>query len=510
MSGSIISRIKRYRLQISIFTLFVIISLLVLIQVIPAEGLTGSRVYISEYNSDIIISSGGSYILSGSSDEACITVDAGNDANVNLILNGIDISNSESAPVYIISASEVTITLVDGTDNYINDNRESDSDEEVTAAVFSKADLCIEGNGSLIINAHMNDAIKSKDNLVINGGSISVNSVDDGIIGRDSLEINGGGIYINASGDALKTTNDEDSGSGLFILNDGVIDAVAGDEGIDSVYSVEINGGSITINAADEGIEAQYVTVNDGTVNITAADDGINIAKESDSSASGALEMPQMQMDFSSVSADFAPTMSSNSMNAAPGGGMGRRGGRPGGGDHGGGRPAGGMGGGMGSPGGGMGGEFETIDGSLTINGGNITVNAYGDGLDSNGNIYITGGYTYVSGSTNGGNAALDYNGECVMTGGVLILSGVSGMAQNISDDSSMTMLTATSDESLEEGDTVTITDEDGNILYSFEIAKTCSYLQAAVPEFSSEGSYSFNIEGGESYEAVLSSHTGF
>ena len=97
------------------------------------------------------------------------------------------------------------------------------------------------------------------------------------------------------------------------------------------------------------------------------------------------------------------------------------------------------------------------------------------------------------------------------MTGGVLILAGNIGMAQNVSEDSStVTMLSAEISEGLEAGNTVEIIDEDGNSLYSFEIAKTCSYLQAAVPEFSEEGNYSFTVNGGNTYEATISSHTGF
>lgn len=72
----------------------------------------------------------------------------------------------------------------------------------------------------------------------------------------------------------------------------------------------------------------------------------------------------------------------------------------------------------------------------LTINGGEIYVDAVGDGLDANGSIYITGGQIYVDGPTNDGNGALDYDGVCNVTGGMLIAVGSSGMMQSASNSS--------------------------------------------------------------------------
>ena len=531
---------KRYKVHISFGIITLLIFLITSAQLTPVSGLSGTKIFISDENSDIEITTGGNYIISGSAEEASITVDVGDDSRVNLILNGVNITSTENAPIYIKKAASATITLVEGTDNYITDAREEGSDEDITAAIYSKSDLTITGSGSLTIEAGMNDAIKSKDNLVVSSGTVSVNSVDDGIIGRDSLEIDGGDIYVNAGGDALKTSNNDDSNSGKFVMNGGNVTAIAADEGIDSVYSVEINGGDLIINASDEGIETQYMTLNDGNVDITAKDDGINISEDTESDSSENNAMPgglsgnaalggmgggpgggkpggggshggsrrgasvgisENAAEFITVSnnSSFSDAVSDNSVsadNAMPAAGeMPGGGGMPGGGAH----------------GGGMGGTFETIDGNLTINGGELTVNADGDGLDSNGDIYITGGYTYVSGSTGGGDSALDYNGDCIMTGGVLLLSGSSGMAESLTaDSSSITMLSASVSDSLAAGETVTIEDEEGNILYSFETAKECNYLQAAVPEFNEDESFTFNCSGGESYEAQVSSHSGF
>lgn len=83
---------------------------------------------------------------------------------------------------------------------------EDPSSDEPNAAVFSKDDLTIEGNGKLVVNAKFNNGISTKDNLVISGGTFEVNSEDDGIMGRDSVAIYGGTFLINAKGDGIKST----------------------------------------------------------------------------------------------------------------------------------------------------------------------------------------------------------------------------------------------------------------------------------------------------------------
>jgi hypothetical protein len=151
---------------------------------------------------------------------------------------------------------------------------------------------------------------------------------------------------------------------------------------------------------------------------------------------------------------------------------------------------------GGGMPSGGMGGGMDAINGLLLIDGGKLTVDAAGDGLDSNGSILINGGYTVVSGSVDGGNAALDYNGDCEMNDGVLILSGNSGMAQALNDSSKESMAAASSNDTIAAGTEVVLTDDSGKELYRFTVAKDCNYLQIAAPEIDSTGSYSFVIDG--------------
>lgn len=136
----------------------------------------------------IKIENGGDYVLSGDYSGQIIVE---SEENVHLILSGVTIYNA-MAPIYVKSAKNVCITLVTGTVNTISDNSEytyEDGENEPAAAVYSKADLTINGDGELIVNANYDKGIHSKDDLKLISGKIEVNSVGDAIKGKDCLLI---------------------------------------------------------------------------------------------------------------------------------------------------------------------------------------------------------------------------------------------------------------------------------------------------------------------------------
>jgi hypothetical protein len=103
------------------------------------------------------------------------------------------------------------IVLAEGTENIVSDGEtyDLDSDEdEPNAAIFSKSDLTINGSGSLIVNANYNDGIKSKDDLIITNGTITVYATADGIVGKDCLAIKNATITVEAGCDGMQATND--------------------------------------------------------------------------------------------------------------------------------------------------------------------------------------------------------------------------------------------------------------------------------------------------------------
>ena len=168
------------------------------------------------------ITAAGTYVVSGSLDDGQIVVDTEDKETVRLVLNGADITCSTSAPIYVKSADKIILILADGTENQVTDGdsyvlEDAESDEP-NAAIFSKSDLTINGDGSLIVKANYNDGIASKDDLKIVSGDITVDAVNDAIKGRDCIGVKDGTIKVTAGGDGLQSTNDEDPEKGFICI----------------------------------------------------------------------------------------------------------------------------------------------------------------------------------------------------------------------------------------------------------------------------------------------------
>lgn len=384
----------------------------------------------------VTITEPGTYIVSGTLEDGQIVVDLTADENVQLVLDNADITCTDSAPILVKSVKNLYLTLADGSENTVTDGSDyvlEDTEDETNAAIYSKSDLIINGNGSLTVNANYNDGITSKDDLQIISGNITVNAKDDAIVGKDSVSIKDGTLNLTAGGDAIKATNTEDTTKGYVVIDGGTMNIDAGDDGVHSETVLAINSGDLNISNSVEGLESLNIIINDGTIDLTASDDGVNVAGGNDSTSTD--------------------------------------------------QPAGG---------GGMG---ETIDGALVINGGTLNVNAGGDGLDSNGSMEMTGGMVTVSGPTDAGNGVLDYNGIFEITGGVLLASGVTGMNQAPSDTSSQVSMAVTSDSTIAAGSEVSVKDADGTVLYTFTVDKESNYFVISAPEL--EDGATYTIETG-------------
>ena len=114
---------------------------------------------------------------------------------------------------------------------------------------------------------------------------------------------------------------------------------------------------------------------------------------------------------------------------------------------------------------------MQAVDASINISGGKITVNAEGDGLDSNGDITVSGGETYVSGTTRGGNGGIDYNGTATITGGTVIVTEIQSMTESFGSGSTQGVVQL-SVSNQAAGTTVSIKDSRGNVLASYTPAK--------------------------------------
>ena len=198
----------------------------------------------------LTISKAGTYVLRGDLTDGQVIVDAGKDELVKLVLNGVFLACSNSAPLYIKQADGVILTLAEGTTNTLTDGETytfAAGEDEPNAALFSKQDLTINGTGLLTVTARYNNGIASKDDLVIVNGDITVTAAHDGIRGKDSVSILGGTIAVKAEGDGIKSNNDTDTDKGWIALDGGTFTIEAGNDGIQAETALAVSGGSYRI-----------------------------------------------------------------------------------------------------------------------------------------------------------------------------------------------------------------------------------------------------------------------
>ncbi|MBR0461972.1 MAG: carbohydrate-binding domain-containing protein [Erysipelotrichaceae bacterium] len=231
-------------------------------------------------NEDVYITEEGTYTLSGEL-KGSVIVNVADDEEVQLVLDNITIDSSDFAVIYVKEADKVTITMTEGSVNTLSDEStytQIDA-EDVDAVIFSKADLVINGNGTLNINANYKNGIVSKDDLTISGGTYNIKAVNHGICGKDCLKIADGTFKLICGGDGLKSDNEEDADRGYVYIQNGTFSITSDDDAIQGIRYVTIDGGSFDITA-HEGIEGTYIKINGGNINISASDDGINAAQK--------------------------------------------------------------------------------------------------------------------------------------------------------------------------------------------------------------------------------------
>ena len=231
----------------------------------------------------LTVNAPGTYKLTGSLTNGQIIVDTLNKGDVFLVLAGVNINCNNSAPIYCKQAKNLYIVLEKDTENRVSDGNSyvfEPGQDEPDATIFSKDDLFIMGEGSLIVDANYRDGITGKDDVNIESGNVTVDAVNHGIKGKDSLEIKGGSVNITALGDGLKATQDNDATLGFVEIKNGNVVINAGDEGIQAYTKVLITGGNITLSSADAGIKAeQVITVSGGTLAITTYDSAFSCPK---------------------------------------------------------------------------------------------------------------------------------------------------------------------------------------------------------------------------------------
>lgn len=487
------------------------------------------NVLISE--NTVTVTTSGVYVFSGNSSNGQILVNSSDNGTVRLVLNGLDLTNQSSAPIYIVNAEKCIITLADGSENILTDNASyifDNSDNEPNATIFSKDELTINGRGRLTVNANFNNGIQSKDGLKITGGNITVNAVNNAVKGKDFIGINDGNLTVNAKGNGVISDNTEDSALGYILISGGNINVTADGDGIqaetcilitdgnitvlsgggsqngethydnfgfggwhgentgsanDSISAkgiksgidISVTGGNISVNSADDALHSnQSISINGGTLALESGDDAIHADSQLNINGSTlSITKCYEGLEAAEININAGNThivSTDDGINASLGS----------------------------SQDGGRGGGFGMMQGDSSVvnfTGGYLYMNAGGDGFDSNGNMNMSGGTLIIDGPTNGGNGAIDYGGKFTMTGGLIIATGSSAMAETVSNTSTQYCLALTFS-SKSANTLVHIESQDGTSILTYSPSKKFESVIVCSPDIKKDTTYNIFTGG--------------
>ena len=501
---------------------------------------TGNGAYA--YDGGVVISSTGVYVISGTLDDGSITVDADDAAKIWLYFNDVNITCQDNAALIIENADKVFLTLAEGQDSVLMSGSEyetSATEAGIDGVIYARDDLTINGAGSLTISGGPAHGITANDDLVITGGNLTVTSVKDAIHVNDSLRITNAAMTLDAGDDAIQVDNE----GGYIYIESGEFDITAADEGIaaeghitidggdfriavgtdqgshgiKSGDTVTVNDGTIDITSCYEGIQASYIDITGGDITINSVDDGLNA-----SSGDGGFDMgfgmggpgtggtggQGMRQRGSYNASDTETTETGEAsegekpeLGEMPEGEM-PEGEKPEFGE---------------TPEGEQPQSGDTSDEDMStvetpwihISGGTLTIlNDSGrdaDGIDSNGDIIITGGTIRVSLTGDGGNNAIDCatenGGVCEISGGNIIACGSSQMAEGFGSSSTQCSVLYNLQTGAEAGTTLTLRDSDGNVLMSYEVPNAFTSVNISCPEMELGETYTISV--GETEETV-------
>lgn len=413
--------------------------------------------------STITIFAEGTYVISGTLADGQIVVDAADTDKVQLVLDGVSITSSSSAAIYVKSADKVFVTLKDGTVSSLATTGAFIAIDEnnIDGTIFAKDDLTINGTGTLEVSS-TGHGIVCKDDLTIVAATVDVSASGHAIQANDSLGIAEAALSLSAGSDGIHAADDEDVEEGWVYIASGTVSISAASDGIDASAEVQIDGGTIAISAGDDGVHAEYDLVQNGG--------DVTISKSYEAYEAATITVTGGTADMV-ASADG---LNATGISSGSSGGWG-------------------AGGGM---------EYNSTA-QITITGGTIYVDASGDGIDSNGDFTMAGGAVYVSGPTDDGNGALDYAGSGTITGGTVVAVGSAGMPQSLTAAGSqgVIMVNVTGDS----GSTIAIEDADGTVLASYAPTKSFGNIVISAPGIERGGTYILHV-GSTSVEITMDS----
>lgn len=475
-------------------------------------SITADGANLSVNESTLTISGPGDYLISGTLSDGQIIIAADKEDIVHLFFDDVSLTSKDGSPLVLLNADKVVLTLVEGSTNTITDGATYalTGDEDPDAAIFAKDDLTLNGSGALSVNSNSHHGIHSSNDVMILNASVTVSAGQDGIKGKDSVVLMNAQISIDSKEDGIVSTNAVDQGTGYVALDGGSVTITSGLDAIQAETQVLIKDGELTITAGNlasdddsgKGIKALLdVSIEGGNLNVTSVGDdtlhsnktltisGGSITLEAKDDAIHADETLLINGGNITITASYEGLESSeiiindgllhinaidDGINTSTGTVEYVKGGP----------------------------NMTQDDGStLTINGGSIVLSALGDGVDSNGNITMTGGTLIAFGPTATNNATLDYNQSFTLSGGTILAVGSSGMAQQASSSTINTVLVNLTT-TLQSNTLVAIVESTGKLVVAFETIKSAGSIVFA-SESLTNGSYT--VYSGGSLSSPLS-----
>lgn len=482
---------------------------------------------------DVTIRAGGTYELTGTLADGRVFVDVPETEDVRLVLNGVDISCENGAPVYAKSCDKLIISLAPGTGNFITDHRTGTDDDgkEIDGCITCRGNLTFNGSGKLTVRANAKDGIVCKDRLIFMEGNFDIEACQDAVVGKEELIVRDGSFILKAGQDGMKASEKQKEELGNILLAGGVCeirsdadgiqaegslkaaggiyhiiagegsaavlrkmeesgfsigewdpDAQAGDEtvsrkGMKAGKDIEIMDGIFTVDAADDACHAgRRMTINGGEIAAATGDDAVSAEKELQISGGKltvensweGLEAGSILMSGGEVSLKAED----DGINTNGEGGNKE-----------------------------LGPYVPDESAGFVLSGGRLSIETSGDGIDSNGSLTISGGELKIGGVFSDGDESIDCIGLFKLSGGEMTVV-TSGQAPVLPDESSLAWIIADGLNG-QAGDSIDITDADGNILFERKAENAFDSVMAASPVLKSGESYTIRVNGEVAAAAV-------
>ena len=284
---------------------------------------------ITQNDSVYTITQAGEYTVTGLLSEGQIVVNADDNAEITIVLNGTSITRSNGSPIYIKNADNVKIKSEENTYNCIvdarteaDDNSDNSSSENGNAAIYAACDLKLVGKGALSVTGNYNKGIQSKDDISIKNVTIKVNAVNNAIKGNDEVAIESGEIIaISRKGDGIKTSNSSLSTKGKqkgnVIISGGNIDIYAACDGIDAAYGIDVSGdGNLNIYTDTYSDYSEAVAADNSGSSASSSGSSISTPDSSASNPGSSASTPDSSASNPSSSNQNQGSSSKSSSNA--------------------------------------------------------------------------------------------------------------------------------------------------------------------------------------------------